>query len=371
MKNIEHHMQRFLERLVDQGKERGVQLSVYYRGELIVDACAGTADSRDGKPVAATTLFPVFSVTKGLVATVVHLLAEEGRLNYDRRICEIWPEFGANGKERVTIRHALTHTMGIPGMPDGTSLMDAADWSRMCSAVARMTPDWVPGERMEYHARTFGWVLGEVIRRIAGRPFPQVMREKICLPLGIEEDMYAGIPDEAEPRIAILEEPGREESAADSLPAPVPEARLLSPEPRSIPLFAWMNTPEARRACVPSTNGIMTAQAIARHYAALLPGGVDGIELLPPSRVATATVPLQLQDGVPVNMSLGYRLGASESPMGSRPSVFGHGGYGGSIAFADRDCQLAVGLVHNRLSDNGATKEIIHELKRKLDIPID
>jgi CubicO group peptidase (beta-lactamase class C family) len=115
----------------------------------------------------------------------------------------------------------------------------------------------------------------------------------------------------------------------------------------------------------------MTARAIAKHYAALLPGGVDGVELLPPSRVLTAKEPLRLQNRVPINMSLGYRLGTADSMMGSRPSVFGHPGYGGSLAFADPDYQLAVGLVRNRLSNNGANVKIIHELKKVMGIPID
>jgi CubicO group peptidase (beta-lactamase class C family) len=358
VKNVQSQMQKFVELKVEEGKERGIQLAVYYRGEIIVEACAGVADSLSGRTVDEKTLFPVFSVTKGLVATVIHILAEQGKLDYDRRICEIWPEFGEKGKDQVTIRHALTHTMGIPMMPEGTGLADAVDWNRMCEAVAQMSLSWEPGERMEYHARTFGWVLGEVVRRIDGRQFSQIMKEEICIPLNIE-DMYVGIPDQVEPRIAILEEPDFNYS---SLPPSGPQA---------IASFEWLNSSEARRACVPSTNGIMTARAIAKHYAALLPGGVDGIELLPQSRVLTAKEPLRLQNGVPINMSLGYRLGTVDSMMGSRPAVFGHPGYGGSIAFADPDYHMAVGLARNRLSNNGANAEIIHELKKVMGVPID
>ncbi|MFB9275790.1 serine hydrolase domain-containing protein [Cohnella cellulosilytica] len=360
MRDIQHAMQTFLEEKVREGSERGLQLAVYYRGELIVDAFAGIADQASGTPVDGDTLFPVFSTTKGVAATVIHLLAERGQLDYDAKIGDIWPEFGVNGKEEALIRHALYHTTGIPHMPTGIGVADLSDWDKMCAEIARLTPQWPPGEHMEYHAITYGWILGEIARRVDGRAFSQILKEDICDPLGIT-DMYVGLPDGMEHRVALLEEPG-------FVPPSVDEDRPQAIPAWISPLHEWMNTPAARRACVPASNGIMSARSIARHYAALLPGGVDGVQLLPNSRMKLATAPLRLKDGVLLPRGMGYEVGQENSIIGPRLEAFGHGGYGGSIAFADPGQDLAVGFTKNLYSQNDAGSSIIGELKNRLGI---
>lgn len=343
-----------LDNAVETGRERGIQLAAYYRGELIVDAWAGVADNKTGRPADESTLFPVFSTTKGIAATVLHILAEQGKLDYDTKISDFWPEFGVNGKENATIRHALNHSVGIPQMPEGIGYTEITDWERMCAEVAKLKPLWTPGERMEYHAITFSWIIGEIAQRLDGRAFSQIMHDEICKPLGIK-DMYIGIPDEVEPRVAILEEP------EFTMPTFEPNQPQAIPE-WIWPLHEWMNRPDARRACVPASNGIMTAKAIARHYAALLPGGVDGVELLPPSRIKLATELFVSADGTEATVGMGY------FSMGPRPSVFGHGGYGGSLGFADTEHHLAVGFTKNLYSKNDAGNEIINELKKMLAV---
>lgn len=246
-------------------------------------------------------------------------------------------------------------------MPEGLGLKEVVDWDTMCSEIARLTPVWTPGEHMLYHAMTFGWVVGEIAQRADGRKFSEIMNDEICKPLGIT-DLYAGIPDEVEPRIAILEEPEYE------MPSGQPEGPQMIP-PSLLPLHVWMNRADARRACIPATTGIITAKAIARHYAALLPGGVDGVELLPPSRIKLATEQQKPRDGVLTAMTLGYFTGTKDAVMGSRPSVFGHGGYGGSAAFGDPENHLAVGIAHNRLSNNGGAATIVKEIKEMLGLP--
>ncbi|MDF2922309.1 MAG: class beta-lactamase-related serine hydrolase [Paenibacillaceae bacterium] len=358
--DIQKKMQRLLEHMVEEGKERGIQIAVYHHGELIVDAWAGIADSRTGRRVDRSTLFPVFSVTKGIAATVIHLLAEQKKLDYDRRICELWPEFANQGKEQVTIRHALNHTAGLHLMPEGADCDAIMDWDAMCALIAAQKPQSAAGERRDYHAVTYGWIIGEIARRADGRPFARIMKEELCDPLGIA-DLYVGIPADLEERVAFLEEPGIAQTEA-------PPAGPQAIPGWLWPLHEWMNRAEAHSACIPASTGIMSAHALALHYAALLPGGVNGVELLAPARMRLAVDPLILADGVPQPMGLGYALGTRDGAIGPGPAAFGHGGYGGSIGFADPDHHLAVGLVHNLFSPCSGIPAIINELKQSLGI---
>lgn len=206
MKNVQQHMQQVLEQLVEEGRERGVQLTAYLDGELLVDAWAGIDDVATGRPVDGETLFPVFSVTKGVAATLIHLLVERGKLTYDTPIAEVWPEFSAHGKDGITVRHALSHTAGLPYMPPGIGYAEVVDWQAMCTAIAQLHPVTPPGVQTYYHAVTYSWLVGEVAQRVDGRPFAQQLEEEICRPLGITGSMFVGIPDEVEPRVAVLED---------------------------------------------------------------------------------------------------------------------------------------------------------------------
>jgi CubicO group peptidase (beta-lactamase class C family) len=356
-KNLQDTIQTLLNTLVAEGKERGTQVAAYIDGEQVIDAWAGVADVRTGRPVDGDTLFPVFSTTKGIFSTVIHILAERGKLDYDTPIATYWPEFAANGKEVVTMRHALSHTSGIPYMPPGITVEQTCDWDYMCAAVAQLKPSWPPGVKQVYHAITFGWIVGEVARRADGRSVPQLLADELCRPLGITR-LFCGIPAELEPQTAFLEQ----------VPNP-PVTPPTSPNeyaPCMVPLHEWINRPEVRRTPQPGCSGIMSARSVARHYAALLPGGVDGVELLPPSRVKIATVeqaPTGGYDEGTGRKGLGYILGDGVSPTG-----FGHGGYGGSAAFADPRYRLAVSVVRNRFSDHDLASLVLKEIKDALGI---
>ena len=353
-------VQRLFDRLVAEDKERGLQAAVYFRGELVVNAFAGLADPARGVVVTDETLFPVFSCGKGVIATLMHRLVERGVLAYDQPIASVWPEFAANGKRGITLKHALNHTAGLHLMSPTLGFARVCDWDAMCAEIAAMTPAWAPGSQREYQAITQGWILGGLACRVTGKTFEQLLEDEIRAPLGLK-NTFMGIPAAVELRMAVLEEIGEEQ-----------EFPVVN-EPQSVPnwvqpLYRFMNRSDVRRACIPASNGIATARDLARHYAALLPGGVDGVELLPPSRVVKAIE--QVDAHVPTTMGprgLGYGLGEADAAMGTRPTCFGHAGFGGALGFADLDHGLAVGFVRNRLRDQSGvdTARLLVETVRR------
>jgi CubicO group peptidase (beta-lactamase class C family) len=367
MADAQAAVQALLDELVGTDAERGVQVAAYLDGQMVIDAWAGVADPETGRPVDSETLFTVFSCSKGITATVIHLLAERGKLNYDDPIATYWPEFAAHGKERITIRHALTHTAGLPRTPEGDrtgppgAMM--ADWDRMCQGIADLTPLWEPGTQTGYHALTFGWLLGEVARRADGRPIERIVAEDICAPLGIDS-LFFGIPDTVEARVAPLEND-----------ATLMEGPTATTESRAIP--AIFNRPDIRRAVIPAGGGIANARSLARHYASLVGDGMDGVRLLPPERIrAATTVQTEAMDGVlgrPIRKGLGYFLGMADSAMSERPTAFGHSGHGGTIGFADPEYRFALAYVKNRLISSapgeGSVNKVAHTARAALGIP--
>ncbi|WP_309382281.1 serine hydrolase domain-containing protein [Cerasicoccus frondis] len=352
-------IQPLLDRLIKYEGELGLQVAAYLDGELVLDAWAGTAAPDLEAPINGETLFPVFSVTKGVASTAVHLLAERGQLNYETPITHYWPEFGVNGKESLKVRHALGHLAGLHIMPPDLDHRKLANWDYMTGAIAASSPTHSPGASQIYHAMTFGWIAGELVHRIDGRPFGQFLEEEIKAPLGIT-DLYCGIPEHLGNCITQLIDQNAE-TPANLGNGSVPEWIQ--------PLYAWMNRRDAQRACIPASSGIMSARAIARHYAALLPGGIDGVELLPPTRIALVTQrqwPLDRENAL--KFGLGYALGGEGSIYGENPHAFGHGGYGGSIAFADPETRFAFALCKNKLNVGDTTKCIANACREALEL---
>lgn len=354
-----------------QGAPPGFQVAAYQHGHLAIDAWAGVADPATGRPVAGDTLFTVYSAGKPIISTCVHLLAERGLLDYDAPIAAYWPAFAANGKERVTVRHVLTHRAGVPQLPPGTTAETICDWEAMCTGIAALALLWEPGMRRGYHAATVGWILGEVVRRVDGRPFGQFVQEEICRPLGLNRQLYFGLADSEASRVATMDPgPPGEPPAPDSL------AEQAFPNA----LRRIFNRPDVRRACIPAANGLMTARALARHYAALIGPGVDGIRILPAARVATATVPLPDEPdvvwGITAGQGLGYLLGGPlpdgvDYVMGGRRSAFGHHGAGGPMGFADPEYGLAVGITMTTPRGGGveARRQIAERVRAVLGVP--
>jgi CubicO group peptidase (beta-lactamase class C family) len=368
MSNLQEKIQALLDHLVAEGRERGAQAAVYHQGKLIVNAWAGVANVQTGAPVKEDTLFPVFSSTKGIMATLIHLLAERGQLDYEAPVATYWPEFAAHGKGNITVRHLMNHTSGVPYMPDGIGYPEMCDWATITAAVADLKPAIPPGRKLIYQAANYGWLLGEVAHRIDGRPVGRMVQEEICEPLGIKS-LFIGVPGELEPDVAYLEQ--MIDPAAPVVPLPDPA--LPAPIPNWMqPLHASMNRRDVRMACSPGTNGVMSAGALARHYAALLPGGVDGVELLPPARVQKAAELQPPEEGYDEGMinifAYGYGKGDKVPEMGLSETAFGHGGFGGSMGFAEPRHGLAVGVVRNRFSAESLPTMVLKEVQSELGL---
>jgi CubicO group peptidase (beta-lactamase class C family) len=352
MSDLQARVQEAIDRLVASGAERGLQVAVYRHGEQVVDAVAGVADPATGRPVTSDTLFHVHSTGKGVTATLTHMLVERGLFGYDTPIAELWPEFGAHGKERATVRHALTHTIGVPSLPADTTIADVCDWDTICAMVADLKLSWEPGTKTGYHAYTFGFILGEIIRRATGKPLAQVLREEIGEPLGSADEIYFGMPESALGRLARLEDaPGTMEWIG-SLPD---DSEMYKMSPRALMIGAELdNRADVLMADIPA-GGKMTARAVARMYAALL-GEVDGVRLFSPERLRVASsVAFEGADqifGNPTTWGLGYSIGRPGSTPQESPTWFGMIGSGGSCACADSASGYTFAVAKNMMAFN-------------------
>jgi CubicO group peptidase (beta-lactamase class C family) len=345
-----------IQRAVDAGSEIGVQVAAYHRGRLVVDTWGGLADETTGREVDGETLFNVYSVAKAITATALHMQADRGLIDYNAPIARYWPEYAAHGKDKTTVRHALTHRAGIPQMPEGVTPERMCDWDWMVRGIAALKPLAEPGTRTLYQAMSFGWLIGELVRRTdpKRRSIGHFIREEIAEPLQIA-DLWIGVPESHEPRIAKLT------NATPAIPASYlpPLYRLAAPAAVELVPEVY-ELPNVRRAQIAGTGGIFTARSEARFFAMLANGGeLDGVRLLSRDLVATFNIPranAEEPDTVMFNMPMPITLGGfwfgGDRPVVRpmhNPRAFGHPGAGGSIGWADPDENLAVAICHNRM----------------------
>jgi CubicO group peptidase (beta-lactamase class C family) len=350
MSEVQQQVQEAIDKLIESGTERGIQVAAWRRGEQVVDAVAGVADPATGRPVTSDAPFYNFSIGKGATATVAHVLAERGLFGYDTPVVALWPEFGAHGKHSVTVRHVLDHSAGVPGIPLDTTAEDLCDWEKMCAAIADAELWWEPGTKVGYHAYTFGYIVGEIVRRTTGKPISQVLREDVAGPLGVADELYFGMPQSEHHRLARLEDV---EGAADMMSSMPEDLPMLKAGPLALfPTAELGNRTDILAADIPA-GGKTSARAIARMYAALL-DEVDGIRLISPERLreATAVAASGVDEvfGMPSAWGLGYSLGLPGSTAQGPPTEFGVGGVGGSFAYGDTASGIAFALTKNRLT---------------------
>lgn len=352
--------------------ELGAAVAVTLAGEVVLDLWGGWTDAARTRPWERDTLVNVYSTTKGVVAVCAHRLAEAGALDLDAPVARYWPEFAAAGKARLPVRWLLSHQVGLPALRDPVPAERRYDWTFMTDALARETPWWEPGTAHGYHARTFGYLAGEVIRRVDGRTVGAYLREELSDPL--ELDFHVGLPTELDGR------------CAEMLPAPAgpaganPVAAALA-DPDSLPGKVFGNPPIGpdevntrawRAAEIPAGNGHGTARGLARLYGALATGGtLDGFHVLGPQALERAVTeaaagPDRVLHPLHTRFGLGFFLTQPMIPFGPNPRSFGHPGAGGSIAFADPDAGLGFAYVMNQmqlgLAGDARGFSLVHEV---------
>jgi CubicO group peptidase (beta-lactamase class C family) len=358
--------QEFERNLAERG-ELGASVAVTVGGESVVDLWGGHADPGRTRAWEKDTLCVAMSATKGATALAAHLLAGAGELDVDEPVATYWPEFAAAGKDRVLVRHLLSHQAGLPALRDPVPAGGFYDWDDVVGRLAAEAPFWEPGTRHGYHALTFGFLVGEVVRRVTGRSLGRFVADEIASPLGL--DLYVGLPDGLADRVARLVAP------PDPQPGgPLPRFLVQAmTEPDSIPGLVMLNnggylvpgewdSPAALAAELPASGGVMNARALAGMYRAIVHDHRIGRFTLDAEDIARmgAVQSAGGEDAVlagPGRWTLGF-LKAGATPAGVEPPIlvslseeaFGHTGNGGSIGFADPACDMSFGYVMNQMS---------------------
>lgn len=363
---------RELERQVAK-RGGGAAVCAYHRGRCVVDIWDGVRDP-EGTPWERDTLSVSFSTTKGVVATALHMCADRGLVDYDAPVVRYWPEFGQAGKDWITVRDVLVHRSGlfdIRGLIEDAREM--LDWEGMIAKVAAAPAQAVPEGATAYQALTWGWVVGEIIRRASGKTVTAFVRDEIAGPLGLD-GLYVGLPASELPRAARLI---KRDSAASGEAGSPRVQRARRRQRRAYATAQWLlrafghpvdfdrgaaaiapagissfdfSSDEAMQACIPAANGTFTARSLARMYQALARGGqLDGVRLMRPETLARATVVHETGFDQVIVFPMSWRLGwhRVSTLRGVPRRAFGHFGWGGSGAWADPTRQLSLGYINN------------------------
>jgi CubicO group peptidase (beta-lactamase class C family) len=341
---------------LESGMDRGASVAVRHKGELVVDLVGGVRDKDGTIPYDADTLNIVFSTTKGITALAVAMCVERGLINYNEKVSTYWPEFAAHGKGDLTVAQVLAHRGGIFTVDGPISLAEALDWDTITARLADTKPFFEPNSTHGYHALTYGWLGGELVRRVTGRSIGEFVASEIVAPLSV--DFWIGLPEEHEHRVAHL--------MAHPIPKFPPDiAKFMndhggpgSEAEKALSLNGAFgpgafNKREVHAAQIPGANGISNAKALATIYAAVI-GEVNGVRLLGEDTLRLATTsetPVGEPDrilGRETVFGKGYMLHSQRNKYAG-PGSFGHDGAGGSVAFAQPSRQLAVSYVMNTM----------------------
>ena len=357
--------------------EAGAACCVYVGGRPVVDLWGGLVDREADRPWAKDTISAVASTTKGAAAICAHMLVQRGLLDLDAPVVTYWPEFGAAGKQHILVRWLLSHQAGLPVVDGPLTFEEACAWDPVIRALEAQKPEWEPGTEHVYHAVTFGYLIGEIVRRIAGKSLGSFFADEVAAPLGLHA--WIGLPEEQEPKVAtvhyaapftleemtagLIETTGLDQATVIAWMNAVwglgsVQARAGMLGGALDPASGYMNTRAWRAAEFPCCNMFADARSLARMYAATV-SEVDGVRLLDPATVARMTVvqtDKTRMNGLPpgldipadrsFNMALGFWRACPPMPWVG-PGSFGHPGSGGSVAFGDLDASVGFGYVTN------------------------
>ena len=349
-----------------EGEDVGAGVAVYHRGVKVVDLTGGWFDQSEGRPYDANTLQLVFSTTKGITAIAVAICVQRGWLAYDRPVAEYWPEFAAHGKGDATVAQLLSHQCGLFSVQGDITLAEALDWPTITARLADTAPEWPIGSTHGYHALTYGWLAGELVRRAdpAHRGIGRFVQEEIAGPFGAE--CYLGLPEQHEPRVSpvigglggdAVDDPAVRQMIEMFMGPGTNAGRALSLNGAFTTdgENPW-NTRAVHAAEIPAANAITNAASLARVYAATL-APIDGVQLLEDGvrDVARRTAtPENEPDAcliVPTAFGMGFMTPSMFMPFAGAGS-YGHPGAGGSVAFAQPERDLAFGYVMNKMAGN-------------------
>ncbi|MCJ9430142.1 serine hydrolase domain-containing protein [Kordiimonas marina] len=329
----------------DKYREHGAALAVYKDGDLVVNLWGGAR--HDDMPWTEDTLVNVFSTTKGMAAAAIAAAVDRGLLSYDMPVQALWPEFQGEHKDKATVSHALSHQIGLTGFDTKTRLEDIFDWNTVTGKLAAQPLQWVPGENTSYHAATYGWIVGEILRRATGKSVRDFVKEALADPLGA--DIHIGLPAGAETRVSDLIA-AREAPDVTKFATMPPVALMALRNPTLTPEAA--NRADWRAAEMPAINGHASAHGVARLYGAIANSGtLGGTRILSEDVIGQMTEVQSDRTDMLMGRPTRWARGFSYSTAGAMgpDSAFGHAGWGGSFGAADRETGLGVGYVMNQM----------------------
>lgn len=351
------------------GEEVGAGVAVYHRGTKVVDLWGGSFDADRTTPYTEDTLQLVFSTTKGITAIALAICADRGLIDYSAPVAHYWPEFAANGKAEATVAELISHQCGLYTVDGEITLEEALDWPTITARLADTAPRWPIGTAHGYHALTYGWLAGELVRRVdpAQRSLGTFVREEIVEPLGVE--LWIGLPESEEQRVSPMipapppADPAMAAMAAQFIGPGTPGGDALSLNGAFGQLASTeddkqftFNTRAVHAAEVPAANGISNARSLARVYAATL-APIDGVQLFSDALrdVVRVTVTPDGEGDVCLIMGttfgMGFMTHGAFTPY-SGPGCYGHPGAGGSVAFADPGRDMGFAYVMNQMAGN-------------------
>ena len=333
----------------DEYRELGAAFAVFRGGDLVVDLYGGFRDAGRTRPLQPDTLANIWSSTKGITAVAVAILVDRGLVDYGDLVGKHWPEYACRGKEATTVSHLLSHQAGLPGFAEPISMEQFYDWEVVTERLANQAPMWEPGTKNSYHAMTFGFLAGEIVRRASGMSIGTFVRKELTGAL--DADVHIGLSASEDARVAELVPSPLELELDFSAAPPDPEALASITNPTLVPTLpndrAW------RAAQIPAGNGHATAVGLAKLYAVLAnAGSFNGRRILRPEtidkldRVQTERVDILLGIAPMWRNGLFGNIGGM---YGSAPSAIGHSGWGGSFGSADRESAMAMGYVVNQM----------------------